>query len=94
MNFHFEPALDKDTKAIIYSTKALNIRGTKIEQRHLRKIAEPDSEFMSCGSILAQYLLLFKKLPKKGEVIGLKVLTVHRQCGKLSLAYCFPYIIK
>ena len=94
MNFHFKPALDKETKAVIFSTAALNIRGTKIEQRHLRKIAVLDPEFMSGSSILAQYLRVFKKLPQKGEVIGLKVLTVHRQCGKPSLPYCFPYIIK
>ena len=94
MNFNFEPALDKDTKAIIYSTKALNIYGTNIDKKYFRSIAVLEPEFMSGGSILAQYLLLFKKLPKKGEVIGLKVLTVNRQCGKPSLPYAFPYIIR
>ncbi len=94
MILHFKPAIDSSTKLIIYSTAGLNTGKPEIDKRYFRKICVLDSNFISGSNILAQYLCIFKEIPSKGKVVGLKVLPVNKRCGKIGLAYSIPFEVK
>ena len=94
MLFHLEDPIQENSKVILYASGPLKTGTPKIDERYLRKISVIDSEFVSGSSILARYLLVFKEIPQKGQVMGFKALPINKECGKPGLGYAFPFVIQ
>jgi hypothetical protein len=84
------PAINADTKVIVQATPALTPGITYVNPNWYRKIAVLDNTFVSGGSIMTEYLSIFKEMPKTGERVGFRMKAVARISGKDE--YPMPYV--
>jgi hypothetical protein len=76
------PAIDANTKVIIYATPVINQAAVYINPNWFRKVAVLDSTFVSGSTIKTEYLSVFKVMPTTGQRVAFKMKAVAKASGK------------
>jgi hypothetical protein len=79
---NLSPAIDANTKVIIYGTPVLGKAVVYISPNWYRKVAILDHSFISGGSIKVDYLSIFKTMPAEGQRVAFKMKAVAVATGK------------
>ena len=86
ITINFSPAIDAETKVIIYATPTLNRGAVYISPRWYRKVAVLDSTFLTSDSIKDEYISVFKTLPGAGQRAAFKFKAVSKLTGETTVS--------
>jgi hypothetical protein len=82
ISIDFSPAIDANTKVIIYATPVLSRGSVYVNPNKYKKVAVLDNTFVSGDSIMTEYIDVFKTMPATGQRVGFKMKAISKASGK------------